>query len=173
MGNLEKRFMAIAILATVLFLGWSTVRIIRWYQFDVGCAQYIKRAADANTVELAKENLEKAISFAEKNNLTEGVVSVFFHQPKNDVGYWYKNLTESYKELESIPEDDTSLERTNLLIKLRETLVDEVDSEISVTVPDGISIYPHNFMYFWWGLLSGLAALIFWLILVWFWPEGY
>ena len=153
-----------AIIATLAFSLWATMHIVREWQFDLNCTQYIKRAADANTVDLAKEELAKAISYAERKNLTEGTVSIFLHQPKNDVGYWYKNVKEAYAELDSLPEDATPLEKTNVLMKLRESLTDNEGSEITVTKPDGISIYPYNVAYFWWGLSSFVIAFILWLI---------
>lgn len=171
MGKAAKIFMAFAIIATIVFGAWATVRIVKGVQFDMNCTQYIKRAADANTIELAKEELAKAISYAEENNLTEGVVSIFLHQPSNDVGYWYKNMTEAYTELEKLPEDASSLEKTNVLMKLRETLTDEKESGVSVTVPDGISIYPSNVLYFWWGTLSSIFCFGLWIMVLVAWME--
>lgn len=165
MGKATKFFLAFAIIATMVFGAWTTVRIVEGVQFDVNCQQHLKRAADANTVETAKEELAKAISYAEAHNLTEGVVSVFIKQPKNDIGYWYKNMTEAYSELENLSEDASSLEKTNVLMKLRETLTDEDEDGISITVPDGISIYPNNVMYFCWGLLSFIACCGLWTML--------
>lgn len=158
-----KRLKVFAIIATLVFGAWAIVRIVKWVQFDTECTQYLKRAADANNVETAKEELAKAISYAEKHDLTEGVVSIFLHQPKNDVGYWYKNMTEAYVELDNLPEDVTSLEKTNVLMKLRETLTDEEESGVSVTIPDGIEIYPSNLLYFLWGVCSAIAGVILWI----------
>ena len=162
MGKTAKRFMVFAIIATVVFGAWACVRTVKAVEFKLNCEQYLKRAADANIVETAKEELGKAISYAEANNLTEGVVSIFLHQPKNDIGYWYKNMTEAYSELENLPENATSLEKTNVLMKLRESLTDDTESGISVTIPEGISIYPNNASYLWWGLVSGIACCIYW-----------
>ena len=147
MGKTAKIFMVFAIIATIAFGAWATVRIVKAVDFDMNCKQYLKRAADANTVETAKEELGKAISYAETHNLTQGVVSILFHQPKNDIGYWYKNMT-------------------NILMKLRETLTDESESGVSVTIPDGISVFPNNVMYFWWGLLSSILCVIFWILVL-------
>lgn len=166
MEKASRTYMAFAIIATLLFCAWSTVRIVKAVQFDMNCTQYIKRAADASTVDLAKEELAKAISYAERNNLTEGIVSIFFHQPENDVGYWYKNMTEAYAELETLPEDATSLEKTNVLMKLRESLTDDKESGVSVTMPDGISIYPNNVLFFLWGVLSIVGCLVFWIMVL-------
>lgn len=105
--------------------------------------------------------------------MTEGVVSIILHQHKNDIGYWYKNMIESYAELENLPEDVTSLEKINVLMKLRETLTDEKDSGVSVTIPRGISIYPSNVLYFGWGMLSNILCVVLWII--WFgrWLKRY
>lgn len=165
-GKATKIFMVFAIIATIVLGVWFTVMIVKCVQFDTNCTQYIKRAADANTVETAKEELAKAISYAEKNNLTEGIVSIFLHQPKNDVGYWYKNMTEAYTELENLPEDATSLEKTNVLMKLRETLTDEKESGVSVTIPEGISFYPDHVLYFWWGVLSTIFCFGLWIMVL-------
>ena len=75
-------------------------------------------------------------------------------------------MIESYDELENLPEDATSLEKTNVLMKLRETLTDETESGVSVTIPNGISIYPRNVAYFWWGLLSPIFCLVLWIMVL-------
>lgn len=173
MGKAAIIFMVLAIIATVVFGAWSVDRIVNAVEFSTNCKQYLKRAADANTIETAKEELAKAISYAEENNLTEGVVSIFLHQPKNDVGYWYNNMKEAYAELENLPEDATPLEKTNVLMKLRETLTDESESGVSVTVPEGISIYPSNVSYFWWGLLSSIFCLGLWIMVLVAWMEDW
>ncbi len=173
MGKSAKVFLLFAIIATMVFGSWATMRIVKAVQFNVNCIQYIMRAADANTVKTAKEELAKAISYAERNNLTEGIVSIFVHQPKNDVWYWYKNMTEAYTELENLPEDATSLEKTNVLMKLRETLTDERESGVSVTIPEGISIYPNNVLYFWWGLLSIITCVGMWILFAIFYYNYY
>lgn len=162
-----------AIIATLIFGAWSVVRIVKYVQFETNCTQYLKRAADASSVETAKEQLGRAISYAESQDLTEGVVSIFLHQPKNDIGYWYRNMTEAYTELENLPEDASQLEKTNVLMKLRETLTDQSDSGTSVTVPSGISIYPNNVAYFWWGLISAIACIVLWIKVLWDWTMNY
>lgn len=148
MGKSSKTFLVLAIVTTVLFCIWGVARTVAGISFDKNCTQYLKRAADANSIEMAKVELGKAISYAESQRLTEGVVSIFLRQPKNDIGYWYTNMVTAYEELESLPEDSTPLEKTNVLMKLRETLTDNNDSGTSVTVPNGISIYPNNVGYF-------------------------
>lgn len=147
-----------ALIMTVVMIVCAVVKYVKMTQFEINCTQYLERAANASTVELAKEELAKVISYAEEKKLTEGVVSVFFRHPRNDIGYWYKNITAAYAELENLSEDATSLEKTNVLMKLRETLTDEG----YVTIPDEIALYPNNVLYFWWGTLSIIFVLIFW-----------
>ena len=145
---------------TIMLGTWGTLRIVKYVTFATNCSQHIKMAADASTVDVAKSELSKAITYAEENNLTSGVVSIFLHQPKNDVGYWYNNIKNAYKELEDIPEDASQLEKTNVLMKLRETLVDSNEDGVKVTVPSGISIYPHNVFYFWFGIISMIGSFL-------------
>lgn len=162
MVKVSRVWLVLAIICSLICCWWLGARMVNSVQFDHQCEAYLKRAADANTVEIAKENLAKAIGYAEENNLTEGIVSIFFHNPRNDIGFWYENMKACYEELEGLPEDATSLERTNMLMKLRESLVDTGEST-SVTVPNGISVYPNNVMYFWWGIISSILACAFWI----------
>ena len=110
--------------------------------FKQNVSGYLKRAADANTVELAEMELTKAIDYLEANELTSGYTSVFWKTPNEDIGFWYKNLKASQQELQNL-ESDSPMEITNVLINLRETLLD-VGERTRVTVPKGISHYPHN-----------------------------
>jgi hypothetical protein len=129
----------------VILLTW---RIVCSYGFSIECSGYLKRAADANTVELARLQLDIAIKYIEENNLTNGYCSIFLKQPKNDIRFWYNNLKASAEELASISQTASQLEKTNVLMKLRETLLDHGEST-TITMPDGISIYPNNKMFFW------------------------
>lgn len=131
--------------------------------FDRGCEGYLKRAADANTVALAEQNLAIAVKYAEDNGMTSGYTSIIYRTPDEDVGFWYSNLKASLEELRSITPEATQLERTNILMKLRETLLDE-GNEVKVTVPNGISIFPDNTMYAILGVLSILFSAIFWFL---------
>ena len=165
MGKNAKAFLALAIICTVLSGIWAANRIVKAVSFNLNCEAYIKRTADASTIEMAKTELAKAIDYAERNNLTEGIVSVFLKNPQNDIGFWYGNMKAAYEELDNLPEDAAPLEKTNVLMKLRESLTDNSgDNGTSVTVPDGISIYPGNVAYFWWCALSLLAACVFWIL---------
>jgi hypothetical protein len=136
----------VVLLGIMGLIALLSVRIYYSVEFSLNCEQYIKRAAVANTIELAKENLDVVIKYLEKNELTNGIVSVFLHQPENDVGFWYSNLKASVDELSKVKENTTQLEKSNLLIKLRETLLDD-GSVSGVTLPSGITIYPYNVLY--------------------------
>lgn len=173
MEKAAKTFLVLAIVTTVIFCIWGGARIVAGISFDKNCTQYLKRAADANSIEIAKVELGKAISYAESQGLTEGVVSIFLRQPMNDIGYWYTNMVTAYEELENLPEDSTPLEKTNVLMKLRETLTDNNGSGTSVTVPNGISIYPNNAGYFWWSIISSIACLVFWILSIIAWIDSW
>ena len=110
----------IATILSVLALSIFTITIIKNVSLIQNCTGYLKRASDANTVEIAKEQLQKAIQYLEANNLTNGYTSVLWKTPSEDVEFWYKNLKASESELMKVDSTATSLARTNLLMKLRE-----------------------------------------------------
>ena len=149
------------VFSLLIILALSTQRIVSGVGFSLNCLQYLKRAADANTVGLAQKNLESAIIYLEEKNLTNGVVSIFLHQPKNDIGYFYTNLKASLKELQEVTDKTTQLEKTNVLMKLRETLCDNSKEGTTITCPDGISIYPYNALCFWIFIVFSTFSLIF------------
>lgn len=159
----------LTILSVISFFSWATVRIVHTYQFDANCTQYIKRAADASSVDVAKRELGKAIEYCEENGLTEGIVSIFLKQPKNDIGFWYENMKVAYAELEALPEDSTPLEKTNVLMKIRESLTENGENSSYVSTPEGIEIYPNNVLYLLWVTFSliGCLAFGFWWFFEW------
>ena len=138
-----KRILTLSIIA--LLTTWTTM-IVWLIQFEQGCSGRLKRAADANTIGIAKVELYDAVEYLERNNMTEGYTSIIYKTPNEDVGFFYKNLKESYNELCKINEDSaTQLEKTNVLMKLRETIMDGD----SITYPWGISRFPYNkFLFF-------------------------
>ena len=149
----------LAILLSLPFLLWSGNRIYKGIMFNKEAGGYLKRAADANIVSLTKPELEIAIAYLEEHKMTKGYTSVLYNTPDEDIGFWYTNLKSSLEELRNLPENATSLEKSNVLMKLRETLLDKTDKGESITVPDGISVFPHNVAYAWWGWLGLLLFL--------------
>jgi hypothetical protein len=146
-----------------MLLLWCGVRAVSSIQFDQQCEGYLKRAADANNIELAREELGKALQYTEAHGLTEGYTSVLYRTPDEDLGFWYTNLKAAHSQLGKINQDSISdLEESNVLMKLRETLCDSGKSGSSITVPSGISVFPNNTLWFiigWGGLLFLLIGI--------------
>lgn len=152
----------IAVIAFFVFSVWALVRIMGGVTFDQNCGGYLGRAANANTVEMAKKELNVALRYMESNRLTDGYTSIWYRTPDEDIGFWYRNVKAARDELDALPPTTTALEKTNVLLKLRETLMDQN----GVTVPSGISIYPHNGFVALLSWVSGLILIIMlWLIL--------
>ena len=154
--------MVFAIIATLVFAAWGAVRITKDIQFQTNCIQYLQRAVISSTTDLAKENLKVAIDYLNAHNLTKGISSIFLKQPGNDIGFFYNNLTKAYDELNSINDDATSLEKSNVLMKLRESITGNSEGSLRVVYPDGIEIYPYNQGFFWWGIISFIATIGLW-----------
>ncbi len=149
----------LCVLFILLFCVWAGIRIVAAIQFDRNCGGYLKRAADANTVELAKKQLKVSLDYMEREGLITGYTSVLYRTPDEDVGFWYTNIKSSLTELEQMNPNATQLERSNLLMKLRETLLDE-GKNTSITIPSGISIYPNNVAMAFFGWLSAILMVI-------------
>ncbi|MFK8039592.1 MAG: hypothetical protein AB8B74_14975 [Crocinitomicaceae bacterium] len=147
-----KNFL-IALLATIS-IGFFGMRIYKGIKFKQNVSGYLKRAADANTIELANEELTKVIDYLEANDITTGYTSILYKTPDEDIDFWYKNLKASQNELQNL-KSESALERTNVLIKLRETLLDS-GKKTKVTVPKGLAVFPNNKI---WAFLM-LIALI-------------
>ncbi|MGY3795554.1 hypothetical protein [uncultured Aquimarina sp.] len=139
------------------------VRISKKIQFKQNVSGYLKRAADASTIEIANEELTKVITYLEANNLTSGYTSMMWETPNEDIGFWYKNLKASQNELQNL-KSESALERTNVLIKLRETLLD-TGKKTKVTIPKGLAVYPDNKL---WGFLitTALFSLLIGFVLI-------
>ena len=150
-------------LALVVVLIWSSVLAIR---FDQAIEGYLKQAADSNTVPHARERLDIALRNIEKWNLTSGSSHVLWMTPKHDIGFWYENLKAARQDLDTVTEESTPLERSNVLMKLRETILDNGNDGTCVTAPPNISIHPHVGVVWVFCWLSLLGITVSFVILV-------
>ena len=149
----------ICIIAPLIVYGVGVAKII---QMNASCIGYLEMAADANSVNIANKHLTSAINYLEANNLTSGDTSILIYKPTNDIGLWYENLKSAQAQLTEAcaREDLTALEESNILMKLRETLLDNE----GITHPSTISFYPNHIAWFWWMLfiwLIWIGAVIF------------
>ncbi|MCR4274784.1 MAG: hypothetical protein NUW02_01915 [Candidatus Campbellbacteria bacterium] len=126
--------------------------------FDRNCEGYLKRAADSNTIGLAEKNLEKALQYIEAEEMTTGYSSVLWRTPDQDVGFWYENLKASLAELKRVDPNASQLEQSNVLMKLRETLLDEGQS-VSVTSPSHIAIFPSQRLVIFGGVIMLICTI--------------
>lgn len=138
------------ILLAILALAGTGAVIYKRIDFNQNCSGRLERAANANTVELAVKELDAVIQYAEVKGDTTGYTSVIYRTPDEDVEYWYNNLCAARQELLNLPDNTSTLEKTNTLMKLRETLTDTGENGTQVIYPDGLQFYPHNFL---WGIL--------------------
>ena len=148
-------------LAALAFIAWAITRIVLGIQFDIGCDDYISQAASSPDPTIAASRLDTAIAYAEAHNLVAGNTGIFFTYPTNDIGFWYKRLTDSRAILRALPRNDAPLEISNTMMRVRETLVAGGKEGESVVSPDGITIFPANVLFFWWCAVSATLTLFF------------
>jgi hypothetical protein len=148
----------VSIICIIFCLTVWTIVAVKYVSLQRNCVGYLKRAADANTISTAAEQLDKAIAYMEANNLTHGYTSVLYTTPDEDIAFWYNNIVASRAELAKTDSTTSMLEQSNMLIKLRETLLDAGEHKDHITCPDGLSRYPNNLG---WGLaLIGTVACL-------------
>lgn len=146
-----KTYLSIALIAiSVVIFGF---RISKNVELSQNVTGYLKRAANANTITLANEELSKSIAYLEANNLTTGYTSILWETPDEDLDFWYRNLKASQSELENL-EPESALEKTNVLLKLHESLIGSGGNR--VTVPEGLAVYPNNLL---WAILLIIAIV--------------
>lgn len=138
-----KKVTILAVIVSALWLAAMVWFICLRVEFNQNCTGYLKQAADANTIELAIDRLDKAIEYAEIKNLTDGYTSVLWKTEDENIGFWYKNLKASRVELEKAL-NSSQMEQTNVLMKLRETLTDNNENGTYITYPSGLWKYPNN-----------------------------
>lgn len=158
-----KLFGIICIVLFIVSFIVPTICVVRNIKFTQQCGGYLKQAADANTVELAASRLDKAIEYIEANNLTDGYTSVLWKTEDDNVGFWYENIIACRDELRVISEkeDASQLEKSNILMKVRESLLDNKgENGDKITVPKGISRYPYNALFGWLRFLSYLLMVV-------------
>lgn len=131
--------------------------IVRVVVFNQNCGGYLEQAANANSVELALERLNVAIEYVEEHNMTDGYTSVLWKTESDNIGYWYRNLKTCQEELEACV-NSSQLEKTNVLLKVRESLTDEGKDGTELITPNGISRYPNNALF---GILNWVSLLMF------------
>ena len=83
-------------------IAWGVIAAYSAITFNINCAGHLKRAADASTIELAQSELEFALTYLEKKEMTSGSTALFWTTPSLDVGFWYKNLKASHDELTKV-----------------------------------------------------------------------
>jgi len=142
----------------LVILGLITPAIcgIKYIQFNQDCGGYLKQAADANTVEIALDRVSRALDYMDKKHLTGGYTSVIYRTEDENIGFWYTNVKACKHELESCL-DGTQLEKSNVLMKVRESLTDNGEKGTELTVPAGIHKYPSNTLF---AILNTISAIM-------------
>lgn len=143
-----------SVLAIVIGLITPVSCSVKSIQFKQDCSGYLKQAADANTAAIALVRINKALEYLEHNHLTDGYTSVLWNTEDENVGFWYENINACKAELEACL-NSSQLEQTNVLMKVRESLMDGE----RLTIPRGISRYPNNAMWTLFGLLSTVLLI--------------
>jgi hypothetical protein len=164
----EAAWFAIFGVSILSFVAFVLTLFMVNLNFNRHISGHLKRAADASTVEMAQSELQIALIGIETRGLTKGYTSLWYNTPAEDLEFWYNNIKASDKLLKNVDPKSSQLEQTNMLIKLRQVLLDKAEKGEIVTVPKGASRYPFNWVFTIWlwvtiivFILSGAYSGIF------------
>jgi preprotein translocase subunit SecF len=128
----------------LIFVGLMGYDAYRGITYDIDVGGHLKLAAKANTPDIALGEMNISLKAMEARGYTEGFTSVLYRTPDEDVGYWYRNMKATRDSLAALDKNATQLEESNVLMKLRESIVDDSVSSESLKDPPGIQNYPYN-----------------------------
>jgi len=153
------------------FAATIVYHLVAGIMFDRDYSGHLKRAADANSLKLAEQELKIAVSYLQSRHLDspggrnlgqiDDHTSMFWSTPDEQISFHYDNVVTALAEVQSVltkGEAATPLERSNVLMKLRETLLDNTREGVKVTYPQGLDVYPSNLPIF---LLLVGSSLLF------------
>ncbi len=142
--------------------------VIKLFNAEKGYKNYLEFAASSPTIERSYEFLEKALSYIEKEGLTEGNTAIIIKTPADDIEIWYEQIKGSRDVLFNIINKDgiSQLEKDNALIRVKEVLLNDSGSLIK---PSLIELNP----FFWWYLLILFAMIFILIILIVVYHEEY
>jgi hypothetical protein len=171
-GKNDAQCLALAVSILVLCIA-TGVHIVAGIQFDRNYAGHLKRAADANNLKLAEQELVTAVEYLEDNDYhtesgrcqgrIDDYTSIVYSTPDEQISFHYNNVSVCLANVRKIMakgDKATPLERSNELMKLRETLLDDGQYGQSVTYPGGLDVYPHNTLLAFLLLASSLVGVV-------------
>ncbi len=133
---------------------------------------YLKLAADAPSLSIAERYLSTAVRNMEARGWTSGSTALFLKVPRLDIGLWYQNTNGALTEVKSLIDIDkalTPVDRSNALVKLRETLMDGTQ----LTFPESVEIAPYNRLFFCLGLLAIFGSINSIVVFLWMVPRSW
>lgn len=147
-------------ISLISLVAWGITRACRGIAFYNDIEGYLKNYERAGSVKRAEESLSAALEALEARGLTKGQISVFFQNPEENITLWYDNLKESREVLREALKKD-AFEQASILRDQKVAWDNNADY-----IPLGISIYPYNRAFFWWGTPSIIATVCFLIVLL-------
>lgn len=154
------KILLFSILFMLPFFGWWITRIVESVKFDNNCTYHINQALGSSRStdepKYAANEIDIAINYIDTHNLAYGVTSIVDKSSSEDLSIWHTSLTKKQTYLHELAE-----ESPESITKYKDYVVARnLYSSGGLSIPDGISVYPHNTLFCVWGWISGLLSII-------------
>lgn len=153
------RLFLVSLLLAIPFFGWSITRIVKSQQFDNNCSFYITDASrivvnsvPGHGVEQARTETNMALEYLETHNLTSGYTSISDRASDEDLSLFYRDTKRESDSIQKLIDNPDDLKKLQEQISAHNLVPREI------SVPGGISIYPHNTLYMIWMFISILLV---------------
>ena len=150
-----------------------TFECVTTQKFKIEFLGHLERAANTTLTETALNELGIGVDYLEIKQMTSGFTSVVWNTPDEDVGYFYTNLKNAYANLHKINYTGTEIEKSNALLKLKESLIyNNGKHGDKVIYPDDLQYYQNKYIWAFFDYSSGFL-FIYLILYALYWMQKY
>lgn len=144
------------VISLLLFVIWGGSRFVNSTIFNNNVLKPLVEVATTDDFNKSKNLLDGVVSYLEDQGKTEGIVSIVFRNPTNDMGIFYQNLKRSQAIMSTVSKDSSKDEIRNVMdiVKVHLGFGYYLLFFPRVNCPMGMDIYPYNLAYAIWVFLS-------------------
>jgi hypothetical protein len=157
------RLFLFSLLLTAPFFTWAITRIAKAQRFDDNCVYHLGEAMKStSSADYSKSEMERAVKYIEDRNLTSGFTSIVGNQPDENLSLWYYDIRGKQAYIDHLHDLPSDVRKDQIADHAEYVNAFNMHRK-DVDIPNGISIYPYNTLFFVWSMIS-IVMLLFGII---------